>query len=187
MLLTAFPVQRRQRYEGVPTVHPGWTTSVLPVGGAMARVTAADVCARCVVPSASAKLAAFARMEPRMPLLDKRSTKDVLDDHLKAFAEGDLQGILSDYAPDVVFFTQRGPLVGCDAIRPLFQAMIAEFAKPGASFKLKQQVVKGDYGYILWTAETADNVYELGTDTLVVLGGKIVAQSFTAEIRPKGR
>ena len=49
---------------------------------------------------------------------------------------------------------------------------------------MKQQLVDGDYAYILWTAETADNVYELATDTFVVQQGKIVAQSFTAKIRP---
>ena len=27
------------------------------------------------------------------------STKEVLDNHLKCFGEGDLKGILSDYAP----------------------------------------------------------------------------------------
>jgi hypothetical protein len=37
----------------------------------------------------------------------------------------------------------------------------------------------------LWTAETADNVYELGTDTLFVQDGKIVAQSFAGKITPK--
>ena len=55
------------------------------------------------------------------------STKDVLDNHLKCFGEGDLAGILSDYAPGAVLFTSDGPLRGADAIRPLFQAMIAEF------------------------------------------------------------
>jgi len=40
--------------------------------------------------------------------------------------------------------------------------------------------------HILWTAETADNVYEMATDTLVVRDGKIVAQSFTGKITPKG-
>ena len=88
------------------------------------------------------------------------STKDVLDHHLKCFGEGDLKGILSDYAPGAVLFTPDGPLRGADAIRPLFQAMIAEFGKPGAAFSMKQQFVEGDYAYILWTAETADNVYE---------------------------
>jgi SnoaL-like domain len=82
-------------------------------------------------------------------------------------------------------FTPDGPLRGADAIRPLFQAMVAEFAKPGASFSMKQQFVEGDYAYILWTAETADNVYEVGTDTFVVQDGKIMAQSFTGKITRK--
>jgi len=114
------------------------------------------------------------------------STKDVLDHHLKCFDEGDLEGILSDYAPSAVLFTADGPLRGVNAIRPLFQAMVAEFGKPGATFSMKQQFVEGDHAYILWSAETADNVYELGTDTFVVRDGKIVAQSFTGKITPKG-
>src|SRR5215471_15557040 len=101
------------------------------------------------------------------------STKDVINHHLKAFGERDLKGVLSDYAPGVVFFTQNGPLRGVDAIKPLFQAMIAEFSKPGATFTMKHQLVEGDYAYIVWTAESADKVYELGTDTFVVRGGKI--------------
>jgi ketosteroid isomerase-like protein len=113
-------------------------------------------------------------------------TKDVIDHHLKCFGEGDLRGILSDYAQGAVLFTPDGPLRGGDAIRPLFQAMIAEFGKPGAAFSMKQYFVEGDYAYILWTAETADNVYELGTDTFVVRDSKILAQSFTGKIVPKG-
>ena len=113
------------------------------------------------------------------------STKDVLDNHLKSFWEGNLEGILSDYAPGAVLFTPEGPLRGIDAIRSLFQAMLAEFGKPGAAFSLKQQFVEGDYAYILWTAETADNVYEMATDTFVVREGKIVIQSFAGRIVPK--
>ena len=114
------------------------------------------------------------------------STKDVLDHHIKCFGERDLNGILSDYAPDAVLFTPDGPLRGADQIRPLFEAMLAEFEKPGAAHTMKHQSVHGDYAYVLWTAETADNVYELGTDTLVVRDGKIVAQSFAGKITPKG-
>jgi ketosteroid isomerase-like protein len=113
------------------------------------------------------------------------STKEVIDHHLQAFAERDLKGVLFDYAPGAVFFTPDGPLRGIDAIRPLFQRLIAEFGKPGATFNMKKQFVEGDYAYIFWSAETADNVYELGTDTFVVREGKIVAQSFTGKIRPK--
>ncbi len=117
--------------------------------------------------------------------LEMTSTKTVIDNHLKCFGEGDLAGILSDYAPDAVFFTPTGPLRGHNAIRPLFEAMIAEFRKPGAVFNLKQQFIESDHAYIVWTAETADNVYELGTDTFVVHDGKIVAQSFTSKTTPK--
>ena len=113
------------------------------------------------------------------------STRAVIDNHLKCFGKGDLNGVLSDYAPDAVFFTPSGLLKGDKAIRPLFQGMIAEFAKPGAVFNLKQQFIEADHAYILWAAETADNVYELGTDTFVVRDGKIVAQSFTSKMTPK--
>jgi len=130
-------------------------------------------------------------MKTNMQLLDTNIiegvfTRNVLDHHLNSFAEGDLEGTLSDYAPDAVMFTAEGTLHGVEAIRPLFQALIAEFGKPGSVFRMKRQLVQGDYAYILWSAETADNVCELGTDTFVVRRGKIVAQSFTGKIRPKG-
>ena len=115
-----------------------------------------------------------------------KSTRDVIDHHLNAFGERDLKGVLSDYAPGAVFFTANGPLRGVDAIKPLFQGMIAEFGKPGATFRMKEQLFEGEHAYILWSAETADNVYELGTDTFVVRDGKIVAQSFTGKITAKG-
>jgi ketosteroid isomerase-like protein len=114
-----------------------------------------------------------------------KSTSEVINHHLNAFTERDLDGVLSDYAPGVVFFTPQGPLREVAAIKRLFQTMIEEFSKTGSTFCMKQHFVDGDYAYILWTAETADNIYELGTDTFVVKGGKIVAQSFTGKIVPK--
>ena len=48
------------------------------------------------------------------------------------------------------------------------------------------QVLVVHHAYILWTAETADNIYEMGTDTFVVREGKIVAQSYAGKITPKG-
>lgn len=114
------------------------------------------------------------------------STKEVLDHHLTCFGVGDLSGILSDYSPDAVLFTPDGALRGPEAIKPLFEGMFAEFAKPGATFSMQRQSVEGEYAYILWSAETADNVYEMGTDTFVVRDGKIVAQSLAGKITPKG-
>ena len=114
------------------------------------------------------------------------STSDVLDRHLKSFAEYDIDGVLSDYTPESVLFAPGGPMKGPDAIRPLFEHLIAEFAKPGSSFTMQQRWIEGDHAYIIWNAETADHPYEFATDTFVVRDGKIVAQSFAAKVRPKG-
>jgi ketosteroid isomerase-like protein len=108
-----------------------------------------------------------------------------LDRHLKSFAEHDLDGILGDYAPEAVMFLPTGPLHGADEMRPLFESLISEFAKPGASFAMQRRSIDGEHAYIVWTAETADHSYELATDTFVVRNGKIVAQSFAAFMRPK--
>ena len=113
------------------------------------------------------------------------STSDVLDRHLKSFAKRDLEGVLADYAADAVLFAPTGPLKGPNAIKPLFQGLISEFVKPGSSFTMHQRYIDGDHAYILWTAETADNSYEFATDTFVVRNGRIVAQSFAAQVKPK--
>lgn len=113
------------------------------------------------------------------------STKNVLDHQTKVLREGDLNAVLADYASDAVFFTKDGAFKGVDAIRPVFAAIVSEFSKPGMKANRTQQLIDGDYAYILWTAETADNVYEMATDTFVVRDGKIVAQSFTAKVTPK--
>lgn len=114
------------------------------------------------------------------------TTNDVLNQHLKSFREHALEGVLADYSSDAVLFIPGKLLRGPDEIKPFFQTLLSEFAKPGASFSLRQQCVEGEYAYILWSAETADNCYDAATDTFVVQDGKIVAQSFSAKIIPKG-
>ena len=113
------------------------------------------------------------------------STSDVLDRHLKSFAEYDVDRVVADYSSDAVFFVPSGPLKGPDAIKPFFEALISEFSKPGSSFTMQRRCIEGDHAYILWTAETADNSYEFATDTFTVRNGKIIAQSFAAKIKPK--
>ncbi|MHC4959290.1 MAG: hypothetical protein ACYTGN_13050 [Planctomycetota bacterium] len=64
--------------------------------------------------------------------------------------------------------------------------MLAEFGKPGSSFDMLRQDIDGKACFLLWKAETADNVYELATDTFLVHEGKIAVQSFAGKITPKG-
>ena len=112
-------------------------------------------------------------------------TEKVLDHHLKAFGDRDMAAILADYGEDSVLLTPDGPIKGQEQLRALFEALFADFAKPGAVFETKQRIIEGEVAYIVWTAETADNHYELGTDTFIVKDGKIAVQSFAAKVVPK--
>jgi hypothetical protein len=114
-----------------------------------------------------------------------RSTEDVLNHHLQTFATRDLSGVLEDFGDESVIITPDSVLRGPGQIKGLFEALFAEFAKPGASLNLTRRVVEGQIAYITWSAETPDNVYELGTDTFVVRDGKIVAQTLAAKVKPK--
>jgi ketosteroid isomerase-like protein len=113
------------------------------------------------------------------------STEQLLDRHLDCFGRGDLDGIVADYSSAAVMFTPFGPLKGPAAIRSLFEAIFTEFGKPGMTFSLQLRSVDGDYAYILWRAETADNIYEAVADTFVMRNGQIVLHSFGGKIQPK--
>jgi ketosteroid isomerase-like protein len=120
-----------------------------------------------------------------MTLIPVGSTAAVLSHHLGCFGKGDLEGILSDYAADAFILTQSGAFRGREAMSAFFSGMFAEFAKPGASFTMQQQTVEGDAAFITWSAETADNSYEFGTDTFLIHDGRILVQTFAAKTSPK--
>lgn len=111
------------------------------------------------------------------------ATQDVLSHHLNCF--GDLAGTMADYTAESRFFTPDGLLRGPEAIRRFFVRLFEECAKPGMSFEMLRQEVDGDTAYIMWKAETADNRFELGTDTFIVQNGKILTQTFAGKISPK--
>ena len=114
-----------------------------------------------------------------------RSTKEVLDHHQTCFRERDLDALLADYAADAVYFGPEGALRGPNQIKPVFERLFAELAKPGASLTGKQRLIEGEYAYLEWTAETPDNSYEVGSDTFVIQNGSIRLQALTAKVKPK--
>jgi ketosteroid isomerase-like protein len=61
------------------------------------------------------------------------STKDVIGNHIRRFRAGEIKGILDDFSVDALLFTPAGLLRGRGEIERFFQALLAEFGKPGAS------------------------------------------------------
>lgn len=115
----------------------------------------------------------------------QRSTADVLDHHLTAFGEQDLSGLLVDYTDESVITSNIGTFRGLDEIQALGEQLFAEFSQDGVELTVDTQEVEGEIGYMVWHGETPDNVYEFGTDTLVVRDGMIESQTFAVKVTPK--
>jgi ketosteroid isomerase-like protein len=112
-------------------------------------------------------------------------THDVLAHHLECLGKLDLAGTMADYSDDATLFTPDGLIRGAAALRRFFAALFEEFAKPGMSSELLRQEVSGNIAYIVWTAETADNRFEVASDTFIIQNGKIAIQTFAGKISPK--
>ena len=108
------------------------------------------------------------------------STQATLVHHLQALAEG-VDSILSDYTERSVLFTPDGPLRGLDEIRAFFTGFLAS-SPPGLiqAMALLREDIDGEVAYVLWHAEP---FVPLATETFVVRGGKIVAQTLALLMR----
>ncbi len=112
-------------------------------------------------------------------------TSDILDHHLQSFGAGDLKAVLADYTDESIIITPDAVYRGPQEATRFFETLFADFAKPGASFAMKQRTVEGETAFIAWSAETADNIYHLGTDTFWIHDGKILVQTFAGHVTPK--
>jgi len=53
------------------------------------------------------------------------------------------------------------------------------------TFSLDSTYLHGNTAYIVWHAETADNVYDMASDTLDIQDGHIVTQTVALSVTPK--
>ncbi len=53
------------------------------------------------------------------------------------------------------------------------------------TFEMINTYVEGNVVYIVWSAETALNTYQLATDTFVIEDSKIAYQTFAAKVTAK--
>ena len=104
-------------------------------------------------------------------------THTVVRNHLQAFLERrGIDAIVSDYADNACFLTESVTYRGTDEISGFFERFVASLpAQAIENFTLRHLSVEGDVALIVWSA---GRDLPLGTDTFVVRGGKIVAQTF---------
>jgi hypothetical protein len=105
------------------------------------------------------------------------ATKKVLDHHLGAFAKG-LDELMLDYASQSTILSGDKRFKGTAEIRGFFDAFL-KGVKPGfwEAFKIQAQAIDREVAYLVWEAKP---FVPKATDTLLVRGGKIIVQTFTA-------
>lgn len=101
------------------------------------------------------------------------ATDTLLARYLEAFRARDLDAMMQAYDDDSILVIPTGTLQGKEEIGDYYEALFAEFEKPGAAFDLLEKTVVENLAHIAWRGETADRIYEYTAETLAVEAGKI--------------
>ena len=113
-----------------------------------------------------------------------RTPDEVVQHHFKALGDGDLEEIMTDYAPDAVLISRAGTVAGADAIRGAFGQLLTTL--PNIAWTASAQVSAGDTVLLEWSADAGSVAVEDGVDTFVVRDGLIRSQTARASWQPRG-
>ena len=109
----------------------------------------------------------------------------VLDHHVANMKSGDLEAVLSDYAPDAVVVTPAGMIspngvfIGKDA-RKLFSVLTSKENLPGnKTMQVSYESLSPDTTLMRWVQFKGTPKEISGYDVFVIRGGKVVFQSVT--------
>jgi hypothetical protein len=123
--------------------------------------------------------------------LSRRSTEEVLEDHLRIsqeWSDRDFAVVLEEdlqrnVAEDVVVITNRGIVRGHDGVRELARQLADELPEHRA-FRYTFRAVAGKMGFLEWSYEDSRAVVRDGVDSYLIENGKIVAQTIHYTVEP---
>ena len=99
------------------------------------------------------------------------STKSVLDHHMSALLDGDIDEVMKDYADDAVLMTAgMGSAEGTDAIRQAFEMIPQEMF---AGFEITDEQISGEAALVTWKSDALT----FGTDTFWIRDDQILTQT----------
>ena len=136
-------------------------------------------------------LAAHGMMRPDTSGTEQRgctmTVQDLMARHGKAIREGDVDGVLADYAEHSVIMTTGRTARGLAEIRDLFTDLFTNLIPPGSSkLELLWSGWEGEYVFTVWKGENETQTFPIGTDTFVVRDDKIVFQTYVPHTVNKG-
>ena len=121
---------------------------------------------------------------PHMSTVLVTRTEEILNHHVSAFVETDLDEIMKDYTERSELLTPQGSVSGLDAIRSWF-GEIFKIAPKGSTLDVKQTLIRDNVAYIVWAGESSFVSIPFGVDTFIMENDKILYQCLGAQIVPK--
>lgn len=116
---------------------------------------------------------------------------DVIDHHVANMKAGNLQGVLSDYAPDAVvvfpagMITPSGVFVGAN-VKQLFSVLTDKDHVPGnRTMQTKYEALGPDTTKMNWVQFKGTTQEVSGYDVFVIRGGKVAFQTVVINPAPK--
>jgi len=113
------------------------------------------------------------------------TTEAVIDHHLEAFGNGDIDDLMVDYSDNSILITPGRTLNNLNEIYALFNKFITDVIMPGSDFELSKKIINGDIAYLIWSAESDNYRIPFGTDTFVIKDGKIATQTVALVLEQK--
>src|SRR6476469_5614513 len=112
----------------------------------------------------------------------KRSTREVLEDHLRLRLEGEIEeDITRNYAEDVVLLTSFGVFRGQEGVRQSAQLLLEQL--PCIRYQYRTRMVDGEMAFLEWTARCRVARVDDGADSFLIRNGRIVARTIHYTVR----
>ena len=110
------------------------------------------------------------------------TSKHLVERHLNAFINNDLEAVVSDYTNESVLITQEATYIGTEEIKGFFAALIKHFPKQNSRLALDNFVAIDGVVFIVWHAETPSLNVPIGSDTFIIKDGNICQQTFVGQL-----
>lgn len=108
--------------------------------------------------------------------LEKRSPREVFEDHLALAQKGELEKDLErNYSPDSVLLTNYGVFHGREGMKEA--AKLLQEQLPGGNYNYEIKLCHDEICFLQWTGKSDISVIQDGADSYHIKNGKIMVQT----------
>ncbi|MDC8107142.1 nuclear transport factor 2 family protein [Chryseobacterium sp. B21-037] len=112
------------------------------------------------------------------PTTSAQETSKVLNRHLNAWREGNIDKVMADWSDNGILINSSGIFIGKPAIREIYKKVFTEYFPDDirAMVDLSKSQIQGEIAFTEWKGGIA----KYAADVIIVRNGKKVAHTFSA-------